>query len=55
MIKYLQKQVADLEKRVKDWEATSKERHAKGREKTKNPTKLNKQKVGVLKKYKPKK
>ena len=55
LIKYLQKQVSDLEKRVKDWEdwkATSKDRHAKGREKTKNPTKLNKQKVGFMKKHK---
>ena len=37
MIKYLQKQVADLEKRVKDWEATSKERHEKVVRKLKTP------------------
>ena len=48
LIKHLQKQVDDWE----DWKATSKDRHAKGREKTKNPTKPNKQKVGFLKKHK---
>ena len=54
----MQKQVGDLEKQVKEWEdwkASSKDRHAKGREKTKNPTKPNKQKVGFLKKHKYKK
>ena len=30
-------------------------RHTKRREQTKNPTKLNKQKVGFIKKHKPKK
>ena len=36
----MQKQVGDLEKTVKEWEdwkASSMGRHAKGREKTKNP------------------
>ena len=38
------------------WKASSQDRHAKGREKTKNPTKPNKQKVGFMKKHKkPKK
>jgi len=37
------------------WKASSQDRHAKGREKTKNPTKPNKQKVGFLKKHKHKK
>ena len=60
LIKNLQKQVGGLEKQVKEWEdwkASSKDRYAKGREKTKNPTKPNKQKVGFLRKpkYKTKK
>ena len=59
LIKNLQKQVGNLEKKVKkweDWKASSKDRHAKGREKAKNPIKPNKQKVGFLKKHKkPKK
>ena len=43
-------------KEWEDWKASSKDRHAKGREKTKNPTKPNKQKVGFMKKHKkPKK
>ena len=55
LIKNLQKQVGGLEKQVKEWEdwkASSKDRHAKGREKTKNPTNPNKQKVGFMKKHK---
>ncbi len=58
LIKNLQKQVGNLEKTVKkweDWKASSKDRHAKGREKAKNPIKPNKQKMGFLKKHKPKK
>ena len=61
----LQKQVKEWE----DWKANSdeaveawkklttadKDRHTKGREKAKNSTKPNKQKVGYLKKHKPKK
>jgi len=37
---------------LEEAKAASKERHAKGREKTKNPTKPNKQKVGFMKKHK---
>ena len=48
LIKNFQKQVKEWE----DWKASSKDRHAKGREKTKNPTKPNKQKVGFMKKRK---
>ena len=48
LIKYLEKQVAELE----EAKADSKERHTKGREKTKNPTKPKKQKVGFMKKHK---
>ena len=47
LIKNLQKQVKEWE----DWKASS-EAHAKGSDKTKNPTKPNKQKVGFLKKHK---
>ena len=51
LIKNLQKQVKEWE----DWKASS-EAHAKGSDKTKNPTKPNKQKVGFMKKHKkPKK
>ena len=43
-------------KKWEDWKASSKDRHAKSRDKTKNPTKPNKQKVGFMKKHKkPKK
>ena len=58
LIKNLQKQVGGLEKQVKeleDWKASSKDRHTKSRQKTKNPTNPNKQKVGFMKKHKPKK
>ena len=58
LIKNLQKQVGGLEKQVKeleDWKANSKDRQTKSRQKTKNPTKPNKQKVGFMKKHKPKK
>ena len=51
LIKYLEKRVAELEEAMAD----SKERHTKGREKTKNPTKPKKRKVGFMKKHKPKK
>ena len=37
-------------KEWEDWKASSKDRHAKGREKTKNPTKPNKEEVGFMKK-----
>ena len=58
LIKNLQKQVGGLEKQVKeleDWKASSKDRHTKSRQKTKNPTKPKKRKVGFTKKHKPKK
>ena len=43
-------------KQWEEWKAGSKDRHAKGREKTKNPTKPKKRKVGFMKKHKkPKK
>ena len=51
LIKYLEKRVAELEEAMAD----SKERHTKGREKTKNPTKPKKRKVRFMKKHKPKK
>ena len=51
LIDNLQKQIKEWE----DWEASSKDRHAKGREKAKNPTKKKKPKVGFLRKHKPKK
>ncbi len=45
-----------LLKELEESKASSKDRHTKGREKTKNSTKPNKQKVGPLKKHKsPKK
>ena len=52
LIERLKKEVKEWE----DWKASSKDRHAKGREKTKNPTKPKKRKVGFMKKHKkPKK
>ena len=50
LIKNLQKQIKEWE----DWKTSSKDRHAKGREKTKTP-KMKKPKVGFLRKHKPKK
>ena len=62
LIKNLQKQVMAqshyihaLFKNLEEAKAESKERHTKGREKTKNPTKPKKRKVGFMKKHKPKK
>jgi len=62
LIKSLQKQVLAqshyihaLFKNLEEAKAESKERHTKGREKTKNPTKPKKRKVGFMKKHKPKK
>ena len=63
LIKNLEKQITSqshyihaLFKNLEEAKAESKERHAKGREKTKNPTKPKKRKVGSMKKYKkPKK
>ena len=62
LIKSLQTQLTSqshfihaLFKELEEAKAESKKRHTKGREKTKNPTKPNKQKVGFMKKHKPKK
>ena len=44
--------LADEIRRWEEWKASSEARHTKGREKTKNPTKPNKQKVGFMKKHK---
>ena len=46
--------INNLQKQVKEWEdwKASREAHAKGSDKTKNPTKSNKQKVGFMKKHK---
>ena len=59
LIKSLQKQVLAqshyiqaLFKQFEEAKAKSKERHTKGREKTKNPTKPKKRKVGFMKKHK---
>ena len=41
--------IKNLQKQIKEWE------DYKAKKKTKNPTKLNKQKVGFMKKHKPKK
>ena len=48
IIKHLEKDVERLEAKVKKWEDWK-------AKKTKNPTKPNKQKVGFMKKHKPKK
>ena len=55
LIKNLQKQVGGLEKEVKEWEDMAITISKKNSQKTKNPTKPNKQKVGFMKKHKPKK
>ena len=56
LIKNLQKQVGGLEKEVKAWEDIAATISEKNSQKTKNPTKPNKQKVGFMKKHqKPKK
>jgi len=50
--------IKNLQKQIKEFEgakAESKERHTKRREQLKNPAKPKKQKVGFLKKHKPKK
>jgi hypothetical protein len=51
----LEKQVGGLEKEVKAWEDIAITFSGKNSQKTKHPTKPNKQKVGFLKKHKPKK
>ena len=60
LIKYLEKRVAELEEAktvdsMRKAVTDSKEPHAQGSDKTKNPTKPNKQKVGFIKKHKIKK
>ena len=53
LIKKFKQENEELRQKIKEWEdwkASSKDRHAKGREKTKNPTKPNKQKVEFMKK-----
>ena len=66
LIQKFRQENEELRQNIKKWEEwkasimaitiPEKDRHAKGREKTKNPTKPNKQKVGFLKKHKkPKK
>jgi len=54
-VRRLEAQVGMLKAQNDQWMASSEARHAKGREKTKNPTKPNKQKVGFMKKHKSKK
>ena len=51
-VRRLEAQVGMLKAQNDQWQASSQDRHAKGREKTKNPTKPNKQKVGFMKKHK---
>ena len=51
-VRRLEAQVGMLKAQNNQWLASSEARHAKGREKTKNPTKPNKQKVGFMKKHK---
>ena len=47
--------LGDKIKKWEEWKATSEARHTKGREKNKTSTKINKQKLGFLKKHKQKK
>ena len=51
-VRKLETQVGMLKAQNEQWKASSQDRHAKGREKTKNPTKPNKQKVEFMKKHK---
>ena len=57
MVAEKDEQIISLKAEIKQWEdmaitISEKDRHAKGRDKTKNPTKPNKQKVGFMKKHK---
>ena len=55
LIQKFKQENEELRQKIKEWEewkVSSTDRHAKGREKTKNPTKPNKQKVGFMKKHK---
>ena len=51
-VRRLEAHVGMLKAQNDQWMASSEARHPKGREKTKNPTKPNKQKVGFTKKHK---
>ena len=54
LIRKFKQENEELRQKIKEWgnwKASSESRHAKGREKTKNPTKPNKQKVGFMKKH----
>ena len=58
IIELQDKRIEDLEQKVKEWEdwkASSKDRHAKGKAKADLAISKNKQKVGFLKRRKPKK
>ena len=58
MVAERDEQITSLKAEIKqwdEWKSSSKERHAKGREKAKNPIKPNNQKMEFLKKHKPKK
>jgi len=52
LIKKFKQENEELRQKIKEWKASSEARHAKGREKTKNPTKPKKRKVGFMKKHK---
>ena len=54
-VQNLKAQVDMLKAQNDQWKASNQDRHAKGREKTKNPTTPHKQMVEYLKKHKPKK
>ena len=51
-VRRLEAHVGMLKAQNDQWMTSSKDRHTKGRDKTKNPTKPKKQKVGFLKKHK---
>ena len=51
-VRNLKAQVDILKAQNDQWKASSQDRQARGREKTKNPTKPKKQKVGFMKKHK---
>ena len=65
LIQKFKQENEELRQKIKEWEEwkasimaitiPEKDRHAKGREKAKNPIKPNKQKMAFLKKHKPKK
>ena len=54
-LRSLKAQVDMLKAQNDQWKASSEARHPKGSEKTKNPTKPKKRRVGFMKKHKPKK